>query len=114
MGTDTADEHFKGSEKPYCVFMCVYVYELHLVLYMYSHLVFKLNCSNLSERSLVFLFLFLFFFFSLSFSGSSAGTESSCKAGDPGSIPESGRSSGEGNGNPLQYSCLENPMDREA
>ena len=35
-------------------------------------------------------------------------------AGDPGSIPESGRSPGEGNGNPLQYSCLENPMDGEA
>ena len=32
-------------------------------------------------------------------------------AGDPGSIPGSGRSRGEGNGNPLQYSCLENPMD---
>jgi len=32
--------------------------------------------------------------------------------GDPGSIPGSGRSLGEGNGNPLQYSCLENPMDR--
>ena len=35
-------------------------------------------------------------------------------AGDRGSIPGSGRSPGEGNGNPLQYSCLENPMDREA
>ena len=34
--------------------------------------------------------------------------------GDPGSIPGLGRSPGEGNGNPLQYSCLENPMDREA
>ena len=33
-------------------------------------------------------------------------------AGDPGSIPGSRRSPGEGNGNPLQYSCLENPMDR--
>ena len=33
------------------------------------------------------------------------------QAGDPGSIPGSGRSPGEGNGNPLQYSCLENPMD---
>ena len=32
-------------------------------------------------------------------------------AGDPGSIPGSGRSPGEGNGNPVQYSCLENPMD---
>ena len=35
-------------------------------------------------------------------------------AGDMGSIPESGRSPEGGNGNPLQYSCLENPMDREA
>ena len=36
---------------------------------------------------------------------------SAWNAGDPGSIPESGRSPGEGNGNPLQYSCLENPME---
>ena len=35
-----------------------------------------------------------------------------CSAGDPGSTPGSGRSPGEGNGNPLQYSCLENSMDR--
>ena len=39
---------------------------------------------------------------------------SDCDVGDPGSIPESGRSSEEGNGSPLQYSCLENPMDRGA
>ena len=38
----------------------------------------------------------------------------SYNAGDPGSIPRLGRSPGEGNGNPLQYSCLENPMDRGA
>ena len=36
---------------------------------------------------------------------------SACNAGDPGSISELGRSPGEGNGNPLQYSCLENPME---
>ena len=36
---------------------------------------------------------------------------SACNVGDLGSIPGSGRSSGEGNGTPLQYSCLENPMD---
>ena len=36
---------------------------------------------------------------------------SACNAGDLGSIPELGRSPGEGNGNPLQYSCLENPID---
>ena len=39
--------------------------------------------------------------------------ESACNAGDPGSIPASARSSGEENGTPFQYSCLENPMDRE-
>ena len=39
---------------------------------------------------------------------------SACNAGDPGLIPGSGRSPGEGNGNPLQYSCLENSMDRGA
>ena len=39
---------------------------------------------------------------------------SAYNVGDWGSIPGSGRSSGEGNGNPLQYSCLENPMDRGA
>ena len=42
------------------------------------------------------------------------GKESACEAGDQGSIPELESSSGEGNGNPLQYSCLENSMDREA
>ena len=39
---------------------------------------------------------------------------SACNAGDLGSIPGSGRSPGEGNGNPVQYFCLENPMDRGA
>ena len=43
-----------------------------------------------------------------------SGKESTCNAGDAGSIPGSGRSPGGGNGNPLQYSCLENPMDRGA
>ena len=47
----------------------------------------------------------------LDFPGSSDGKVSAYNAGDPGSIPRLGRSSGEGNGNPLQYSCLENPMD---
>ena len=41
-----------------------------------------------------------------------SGKESACNAGDPGSIPGLGRSPGEGNGNPLQYSGLENLMDR--
>ena len=46
--------------------------------------------------------------------GGSDGKESTCSAGDPGSIPGLGRSAEEGNGYPLQYSCLENPVDRGA
>ena len=45
------------------------------------------------------------------FPGGSDAKASACNVGDPGSIPGLGRSPGEGNGNPLQYSCLENPMD---
>ena len=51
---------------------------------------------------------------SLVFTGGSDGKASTYNAGDLGSIPGSGISPGEGNGNPLQYSCLENPMDRGA
>ena len=50
----------------------------------------------------------------LGFPGRSGGKASACNAGDPGSIPGLRRSSGEGNGNPLQYTCLENSMDGEA
>ena len=50
----------------------------------------------------------------LGFFGGSGSKESVCNAGNPGSIPGSGRSHGEGNGYPLQYSCLENTMDRGA
>ena len=52
--------------------------------------------------------------FFTNFPGSSVGKASASNAGDLGSIPGSGRSPGEGNGNPPQYSCLENPMDRWA
>ena len=48
------------------------------------------------------------------FPGGSDSKASAYNAGDLGSIPGSGRSSGEGNGNPLQYSCLENPVDGRA
>ena len=47
----------------------------------------------------------------MGFPGGSEGKASAYNARDPGSIPGSGRSSGEGNDNPFQYSCLENPMD---
>ena len=48
----------------------------------------------------------------MSFPGGSDGKESACNAGDLVLIPGSGRSPGQGNGNPLQYSCQENPIDR--
>ena len=51
------------------------------------------------------------FMFFGAFPGGSDSKASACNAGDPGLIPGSGRSPGEGNGNPLQHSCLEHPMD---
>ena len=54
---------------------------------------------------------FVHFFVQLYFPGGSDGKPSAYNAGDPGSIPVLGRSFGEGNDNPLQYSCLENPVD---
>ena len=53
------------------------------------------------------------FYLLLDFPGGSDGKASAYKVGDPGSIPGLGRSPGDGNGDPLQYSCLENPIDRE-
>ena len=53
-------------------------------------------------------------FFFMGFPHSSVSKESACNAGDLGLIPGSGRSPGKGNGSSLQYSCLENPMDRGA
>ena len=54
----------------------------------------------------------------LGFTGGASGKEPACQyrrdTGDEGSIPRLGRSPGEGHGNPLQYSCLENPVDRGA
>ena len=50
----------------------------------------------------------------MGFPHGSVGKESACNAGEPGSIPGLRRSPEEGNGNPLQYSCLENTMDRGA
>ena len=56
----------------------------------------------------------LLFILNLDFPGTSDGKESACNVGDLGSVPGSERAPGERNGNPLQYSCLENSMDRGA
>ena len=53
-------------------------------------------------------------YFNMGFPGGPEVKASACNAGDLGLIPGLGRSPGEGNDNPLQYSCLENPMDRGA
>ena len=58
--------------------------------------------------------MFFVWLFEWGFPGGSDGKESACSAGDPGLIPGSGRSPGEGHGYPLQYSCLGNPTDRGA
>ena len=55
-----------------------------------------------------------FICYEVGFPGGSEDKAFAYNAGDPGSIPGLGRSPGEGNGNPLQYSCLKNPMDRGA
>ena len=64
------------------------------------------------EKSSSFLFAITFRF--IDFPGGSDCKASVYNAGDPGSVPGLGRSPGEGHGNPLQYYCLENPMDRGA
>ena len=83
-------------------------------------------CSNLCLQCLQVTVLFFYWFLYgicshltcgevfVGFFGGLGGKESACSAGDPGSVLGSGRFPGEGNGYPLQYSCLENSMDRGA
>ena len=70
--------------------------------------------SQFRYKYLDFTGFFMHFSFDGKFPESSVSKESACNAGDLGSVPGSGRFPGEGNGNPLRYSCLENPMDRVA
>ena len=76
---------------------------------------------NLARECVAPLVYFYYQFFlwpshgnNMGFPSGSDGKASLCNAGDPGLIPGLGRSPREGTGNPLQYSCLENPVDREA
>ena len=87
-----------------------FVFYVHVV-YVYG------SISVLYITSFISFFLFIFHIQVISyiclggFPGDSEGKESTCNAADPGLIPELGRSLGEGNGYPLQYSGLENAMD---
>ena len=77
---------------------------LHILLLDFTNLSHALKCED-NLRIILSL---------TPLSGGSDGKESACNAGDSGLIPGLGRSPGEGKGNPLQYSCLENSMDRGA
>ena len=76
----------------------------HMGFSLYVTCCFSLAAFNILSLCLIFVSL-------TGFPGGSDSKVSAYNAGDPGSIPGLGRSPGEGNGNPLQYSCLENPMD---
>ena len=87
-----------------------FIYIFIYIIYVYITYVIYLIC-NLPW----FIRLYWFQAYSImGFPGGLDSKESTCNAGDPGLTPGSGRSPGEGNGYPLQYSCLENTMDREA
>ena len=72
------------------------------------------SLRNSSSHEANFLYIYIVFFKRGVFAGGSDSKEFAYNAGDLGSIPGLGRSPGEGRGNPLQYSCLENPIDRGA
>ena len=82
-----------------------------VVMFGPCHVLINLRFLLRCKRLLSLFPLFNTYSHAYCFPGSSEGKESACNAVNPGSIPGSGRSPGEGNGNPLQYSCLENPMD---
>ena len=107
-------------------------FNVYVLLYIYTYVFLKLFSIMGYYKTLTivpcvhrFLYRHMFLFLlgiylgielvghmvTLGFPGGSDGKVSACNAGDPGSIPGSGRSPGEGNGNPRQYSCLENSMD---
>ena len=72
----------------------------------------EIHCIVLKQKYTLWfcVYIFIYIYFHMD-SGGSDRKASAYSVGDTGSIPGSGRSSGEGNGNPLQYSCLENPVD---
>ena len=80
-------------------------------LYMTTGKTIALTIQTFVSEVMSLLFNMLSIFVMCDFPDGSDGKASAYNAGDPGSIPGLGRSSGEGNDNPLQYSCLENPTD---
>ena len=74
----------------------------------------KINSFKILVNCVLYIYIYIYIYIYVKdFPGGSDGKVSVYNAGGLGSIHESGRFPGEGNGNPLQYSCLENPMDEE-
>ena len=97
---------------PSLSFLSVCIYNVNIPMaraFFITPVMFDLNFISSNITFCLFVVFSSFFF-----PHGSISKEYACNAGDPGSIPGSGRSFGEGNGYPFQYSCLENPMDREA
>ena len=85
------------------------VFNFHVIVYAFPSKVAVMAQSTVSTND-----LYVVYKYCMGFPGGSDGKETAYNVGDLGSIPESGRSPGEGNGNLPQYSCLENSMDRGA
>ena len=99
----------------YSLELCIQMGISFLFSFAFTSLLFSALCKASSDNHFAFLhFFFLGIVMITDFPGGSDGKASVYNAGDPGSIPGLGRSAAEGNGNPLQYYCLENPMDRGA
>ena len=107
------------SVQPFLIFCLIHLLNLHFLISKISFLEIKITFLEILFDSFP---IFLFFlgnliaasYATLGLPGGSDGKESACNVGDLGSIPGLGRSPGGGHGNPLQNSCLENPMDRGA
>ena len=93
-----------------CVCVCVAMKLEGRDLFVYF---FQLGTRVIFAVIEIFYVIIVVLVIQLGFPGGSEGKASACNAGNWGSIPGSGRPPGEGNGNPLRYSCLENPMDGE-
>ena len=105
---------------PWCVLSAVYCVKLGMILFHQGSRSFRSGCSfhpaSLSSLYTKRCYIGTGFWppLLLVSAGGTDRKESPCNAGDPGSIPGLGRSPGGRNGNPLQYTCLENSMDRRA
>ena len=108
MGSQRIRDDWSGlaSMQAPIIFYSVYIFAQDVFLWA--------EIFNIDVIKTLLIYLIPCIFLERTLPGGSEGKVSACSAGDWGSIPVSGRYPGEGNGNPLQYSCLENSMDRGA